>query len=95
LISFCNAPLGGWLSSLYPVNIRYSGVAFAYNLGGIIGGAIMPALAMSANGAAHYVGLLLSAAGAMSFAGVKLAIPDRADRDLAADGSRSVEALGT
>jgi MFS family permease len=33
-------PLGGWLSSLFPVGVRYSGISMAFNVGGIIGGAI-------------------------------------------------------
>jgi hypothetical protein len=92
LIACCNVPMGGWLSNLYPVNVRYSGVAFAYNLGGIIGGAVMPLLAqfMSAQGAANYVGLLFSAAGALSFVAVALARPIRTGRAPLSIGSASV-----
>ncbi|MFT3964408.1 MAG: MFS transporter [Sphingobium sp.] len=76
-LSFNNAPLGRWLSQLYPVRVRYSGVSFAFNAGGIVGGAITPiaAQAMSAEGLAAYTGLLLSVAGMLTFAGVKLARP--------------------
>jgi hypothetical protein len=97
LVAYCNVPLGGWLSSLYPVSVRYSGVAFAYNLSGIVGGAVMPSLAqfMSAQGAANYVGLLFSAAGALSFVAVALPRPIGTGRAPLRVGSASVEATGT
>ncbi|MCE7795333.1 MFS transporter [Sphingobium sufflavum] len=76
-LSFNNAPLGRWLSQLFPVRVRYSGVSLAFNAGGIVGGALLPIAAqgMSAAGVAHYTGLLLTAAGLMTFVGVKLARP--------------------
>ncbi|MET0364824.1 MAG: MFS transporter [Sphingobium sp.] len=76
-LSFNNAPLGRWLSQLFPVRVRYSGVSFAFNAGGIVGGAITPIIAqgLSAAGMTQYTGLLLTLAGAMTFAGVTLAKP--------------------
>ncbi len=76
-LGFTNGPLGVWLSGLFPVRMRYSGMSIAFNTGGIIGGALTPIAAqmMSAAGAARYIGLLLSAAGLMTFIGVKLSRP--------------------
>lgn len=89
-MSFANAPLGGWLPSLFPVGVRYSGVAFAFNLGGIIGGALFPVAAQSLSvfGLGSQAGLLLALAGLVSFAGVTLAPKARAgaDRD---DGAQA------
>jgi MFS family permease len=75
VLGLVSGPLGAWLSSLFPVPVRYSGVSLSYNIGGIIGGALSPIAAqwMSAEGLAHYVGLLLIAAGAITYAGTKLA----------------------
>jgi hypothetical protein len=74
-MGFTIAPLGSWLTRLFPVQVRYSGISFAFNTGGIIGGAVTPIVAakMSQLGAANYVGLLLVAAGLLSFTGVMLA----------------------
>ena len=77
ILGFANAPLGIWLSRLFPVRMRYTGMSIAFNTGGIIGGALTPIAAqmMSATGAVPYTGLLLSAAGLMTFVGVKLSRP--------------------
>jgi hypothetical protein len=76
-LGFANCPLGSWLSPLFPVRVRYSGVSFAFSIGGVIGGALTPiaAQAMSTAGYADYVGLLLVAAGLLTFLGVVLARP--------------------
>jgi MFS family permease len=76
-MGFNNAPLSSWLTQLFPVRLRYSGVAFAFNFGGIVGGAVTPIVAqmLSAAGAAQFTGLLLVAAGLMSFTGVMLSRP--------------------
>ena len=67
-----NGSLSAWLCRLYPVRVRYSGFAFAFNAGGIIGGAAIPIVAqvMSASGRLAYVGVLLSFAGLLTFAAV-------------------------
>ena len=74
-MGFVYGPLGGWLSSLYPVPVRYSGVSVAFNAGGILGGAVTPLLAkqMSNMGHSGSIGLLLVAAGLLTVAGVSLA----------------------
>jgi len=76
-LGFANCPLGAWLSPLFPVHVRYSGVSLAFNTGGVIGGAVTPiaAQALSTAGYADYVGLLLVAAGLMTFFGVLVARP--------------------
>jgi MFS family permease len=81
VMGFVYGPLGGWLSSLYPVAVRYTGVSVAFNVGGIPGGAVTPLLAkqMSNAGYGGSVGLLLVAAGLLTLIGVTLARPARAD----------------
>ncbi|MEZ5655962.1 MAG: MFS transporter [Sphingobium sp.] len=44
-MGFVYGPLGAWLPSLFPVRLRYSGVSFAFNMGGIVGGALAPIVA--------------------------------------------------
>jgi len=70
--SLSNASFSTWLSGLYPVSVRYSGFAFAFNTGGLIGGAVIPIIAqmMSNAGGLPYVGLLLSLAGLLTFGAV-------------------------
>lgn len=72
-----NGPLGSWLTHLFPVRMRYSGVSFAFNFGGIVGGAVTPIAAqlMSLSGAANLAGLLLSLAALFSLIGFRLARP--------------------
>lgn len=77
VLGLANGPLGSWLSSLFPVQVRYSGVSLAFTIGGVIGGAVSPVAAqlMSAAGAVAWTGLILSVAGLCTVAGVKLARP--------------------
>ena len=81
VMGFVYGPLGGWLSSLYPVAVRYTGVSVAFNVGGILGGAVTPLLAkqLSNSGYGSSVGLLLVGAGVLTAIGVSLARPARAD----------------
>jgi MFS family permease len=76
-LGLANGPLGSWLSSLFPVNVRYSGVSLAFNIGGILGGAVTPLLAqaISAAGYGIWSGLLLTIAALLTFVGVRLASP--------------------
>ena len=76
-LGFANAPLGVWLSRLFPIRIRYTGMSVAFNAGGIIGGALTPVAAqmMSEAGAAQYVGVLLSVAGLLTVVGVRFSRP--------------------
>jgi len=72
-------PLGAWLPTLYPVEVRYTGISVAFNVGGIIGGALAPFAAawLAGVGGTAYVGLFLTLAGAMTLAGVQFS-PRRA-----------------
>ena len=74
-MGFVYGPIGGWLASLYPVPVRYSGVSVAFNLGGIAGGAVTPLLAKQMVNAGHggSIGLLLVGAGALTLVGVLMA----------------------
>jgi len=65
-------PLGAWLPTLYAVPVRYTGISLAFNLGGIIGGALAPFAAqlLADRGGTPYVGLFLTAAGAVTLLGV-------------------------
>lgn len=67
-------PLGAWLPTLYPVGVRYTGISLAFNMGGIIGGALAPFAAqwLADHGGTAYVGLFLTLAGALTLIGVTL-----------------------
>ena len=77
VMGLCYGPLGSWLPTLYPPLVRYSGISVAFNVGGIVGGALTPlaAQAMAAAGQVHFVGLLLSAAGVLTLVGIGAARP--------------------
>ena len=69
LVVLASCLLGAWLPGLFPPRVRYTGTSMAFNLGGILGGGLTPALAetLTRNGGGLMpVGLYLSAAGALS-----------------------------
>mgnify|MGYP001491032043 FL=1 len=70
-LGLANGPLGAWLSQLFPVPVRYSGVSLAFNTGGLIGGAAVPvgAQMMVAAGYPLWVGVVLCVAGLFTFVG--------------------------
>lgn len=74
VMGFVYGPLGGWMPSLFPVTVRYTGMSIAFNGGGIVGGAVAPIAAqmLSAAGGTWLVGLFLSAAGLVTLVGVSL-----------------------
>jgi MFS family permease len=76
VMGLCYGPIGAWLPSLYPVEVRYTGISLAFNLGGIVGGALAPlgAAWLAANGGVVWTGLVLTAAGVVTLVGV-LAAP--------------------
>jgi MFS family permease len=78
-MGFAYGPLGGWLPSLFEAGVRYTGVSIAFNLGGIIGGALAPiaAQALAARGGLDLVGAYLVIAGLLSLAGLGLLRPSR------------------
>jgi MFS family permease len=72
LMGFAYGPLGEWLTALFPPRVRYTGSSFAFNVGGILGGAMAPIAAqylVSTHGVGA-VGLYLSAAGFISLIGL-------------------------
>ena len=75
VMGFVYGPLGSWLPTLFPVTVRYSGISLAFNVGGIVGGALTPigAQKMAELGQGGMVGLLLSLAGLATLIGVWLA----------------------
>ncbi len=74
VMGFAYGPLGGWLPSLFPAGVRYTGVSMTFNLGGIIGGALAPIAAQTAveRGGIGLVGAYLVGAGVLSFGGLAL-----------------------
>lgn len=77
VMGFVYGPLGSWLPTLFPVTVRYSGISLAFNVGGIVGGALTPlgAQKMAELGQGGMVGLMLSLAGLATLIGVWLAKP--------------------
>lgn len=75
VMGFVYGPLGSWLPTLFPVTVRYSGISLAFNVGGIVGGALTPigAQKMAELGQGGQVGLLLSLAGLATLIGVAAA----------------------
>src|SRR3546814_5213810 len=67
-MGFVYGPLGAWLPGLFPARVRYTGASMAFNVGGILGGALAPmiAQALADRGGLAPVGLYLSAAGLVS-----------------------------
>ena len=74
-------PLGAFLPSLFPARVRYTGVSMAFNVGGILGGALTPVVAqlLASSGGLAPVGLYLAGAGAISLIGLFVARPSALD----------------
>jgi metabolite-proton symporter len=77
LIGMVYGPLGTLLSELFPTPVRYSGTSLTFNLAGIFGASLAPYAAtwLAQTHGLEYVGLYLSAAGALTLAGLLL-IPE-------------------
>lgn len=71
-MGFVYGPLGGWLPSLFPARVRYTGVSVTFNIGGIIGGGLTPLIAeaLVRQGGLTLVGFYLAAAGVLSLLGL-------------------------
>ena len=69
LMGFVYGPLGAWLPGLFPARVRYTGASVAFNVGGILGGALAPVIAqaLSQKGGLWPVGVYLSGAALVSF----------------------------
>ncbi len=76
------APLGALLPELFPTEVRYTGAASAYNLGGILGASLAPSLAqvLEAKGGIAWVGYYIAAAAAISLLAVLSMRETRDDR---------------
>jgi len=74
LMGFAYGPLGAWLTGRFPARVRYTGASFAFNVGGILGGALAPNVAQALVGAYGIVavGYYLSVAGLVSLIGLSL-----------------------
>jgi MFS family permease len=62
-------PLGSWLPGLFPTRVRYTGASLAFNVAGILGGALAPniALYLSQHGGLTWVGIYLAGVALVSF----------------------------
>jgi len=71
-MGFVYGPLGAWLPSLFPPQVRYTATSLAFNVGGVIGGALTPAIAaaMAAKHGLVPVGLYLAGAAVLSLGGL-------------------------
>jgi MFS family permease len=71
-MGFVYGPLGGWLPSLFPARVRYTGVSVTFNLGGILGGGLTPFVAswLQQRGGMDAVGFYLAGAGLLSLVGL-------------------------
>jgi MFS family permease len=68
LMGFVYGPLGGWLPGLFPARVRYTGASIAFNIGGVLGGALAPILAqaLAERGGLPFVGVYLGSAALIS-----------------------------
>jgi len=75
-------PMGAYLPELFPAEVRYSGAAVAYNLGGILGASFAPYLAqrLVESGGLHWVGAYISVAACLSMVAVVLLPETREQR---------------
>lgn len=73
-MGFVYGPLGAWLTGLYPVRLRYTASSLAFNVGGIIGGGMTPAVAklLADRGGLSLVGIYLMTAAVLSAIGIAL-----------------------
>lgn len=78
-------PMGAFLPELFGARVRYSGASFAYNMGGVLGGAVAPLVATRLQGSfgSASVGWYVSAMAVVSLLCV-LALPETRERELSA-----------
>ena len=83
VMGFTFAPMGALLPELFPTNLRYTGAAAAYSLGGILGGSLAPYIAqrLVAYGGLPWVGYYITAAAIISFLAI-LATKETFRRDM-------------
>jgi MFS family permease len=85
VVGVCYAPSGAFLPELFETRYRYTGAGLAYNLAGVVGGAVPPLLApaLTASYGSIAIGVLLSVSAVLSFA-CTAALTETKDRALAA-----------
>lgn len=68
LYGIAYGPVGAYLPELFETSYRYTGAGVAYNLGGILGGAVAPlvAAALAVDHSAFAIGVLLAVLGVIS-----------------------------
>lgn len=73
-MGFVYGPLGAWLPGLFPARVRYTGASIGFNVGGILGGAFLPAIAASltAGGGLAWVGYYLGGVALVSLIALSL-----------------------
>ena len=83
LMGLTYGPLGTVLSELFPTAVRYTGSSLTFNLAGIFGASLAPYIAtfLARTYGLQYVGYYLTAAAALTIAGV-LATPETKDTSL-------------
>ena len=67
-------PLGGWLPALFPAHVRYTGASIAFNVAGIVGGALAPFAAqwLAETAGVGWTGAWMAGASALSLTGLLL-----------------------
>jgi len=83
-MGFVYGPLGAWLPGLFPAHVRYSGASLAFNVGGVLGGALTPlvAKALADEHGLVAVGAYLAAAAVISLIALMVAGREPAARAL-------------
>lgn len=72
-MGFNFAPMGAFLSEIFPTQVRYTGASMTYNLGGILGGSLPPfaiTYLMGFEKGIYYVGYYLAVVGLFSLIAV-------------------------
>lgn len=72
LMGLCFAPMGAWLPARFPVEVRYTGAGLAYQLGGILGASLAPAISqwLVSHGQLVWIGMYISACAGISLIAV-------------------------
>ncbi|WP_246664343.1 MFS transporter [Tardiphaga sp. P9-11] len=85
VMGFVNGPLGAWLPNLFPPRVRYSGTSFAFNIGGILGGAFSPVIsqALADSSGLTAVGFYLAITGGVSLIAFDISLRRQTSSDLA------------
>jgi metabolite-proton symporter len=83
LMGLSFGPMGAFLPELFPTRYRYSGAALAYSLGGVLGGALPPIIAvqLQAGLGSWAIGIYIAVVAVISLGSV-LALPETREVDL-------------